>query len=82
VQARVVNSFREGPGLTLQIDKGSAAGIHMNDSGTVLDGAGDEPLANGNFKIVKVLGENKCIGSAPGLRSLGKNNRVSITLGK
>lgn len=82
VQARVINSFREGNGLTLQIDKGSAAGIHMGDTGVVLDGpAGEDPLSGGEFKVVKVIGPDKCIGSAT-LRSLGKNNRVAITLGK
>ena len=82
VQARVINSFREGNGLTLQIDKGSAAGIHMGDTGVVLDGpAGEDPLSGGEFKVIKVIGPDKCIGAAT-LRSLGKNNRVAITLGK
>jgi hypothetical protein len=82
VQARVINSFREGSGLTLQIDKGSAAGIHNGDSGVVLDGpAGEDPLSGGEFKVIKVIGPDKCIGTAT-LRSLGKNNRVAITLSK
>jgi hypothetical protein len=82
VQARVVNSFREGSALTLLIDKGSAAGIHVGDSGVVLQGAaGEDALDGGGFKIVKVLGADKCVGSAS-LRSLGKNIRVAITLSK
>jgi hypothetical protein len=82
VQARVVNAYREGNSLTMFIDKGSAAGIHVGDSGVVLSGAaGEDALDGGNFKIVKVLDANKCVGAAQ-LRSLGKNNRVAITLSK
>jgi hypothetical protein len=82
VQARVIQAFREGPGLTLNIDKGSAAGIHVGDAGIVLQGAsGEDPLDGGSFKIVKVLDANKCVGSST-LRSIGRNNRVAITLSK
>ncbi|MDB4966783.1 MAG: hypothetical protein JWN44_2472 [Myxococcales bacterium] len=79
VQARVVSAYREGNNLMMYIDKGSAAGIKPGDSGTVLSGSGGEdPLDGGNFKIVKVIDANKCVGSAS-LRSIGKNNRVAIT---
>jgi hypothetical protein len=82
VQARVVQSFREGPGLTLNIDKGSAAGIHVGDTGQVLQGAaGEDALDGGTFKVVKVLDANRCVGSST-LRSIGRNNRVTITLSK
>jgi hypothetical protein len=82
IQARVVSSYREGANLMMYIDKGSAAGIRPGDSGTVLSGSGGEdPLDGGNFRITKVIDANKSIGMAS-LRSLGKNNRVAITLSK
>jgi len=82
IQARVVSAYREGSSLMMYIDKGSAAGIKPGDSGQVLSGSGGEdPLDGGNFRIVKVIDANKCVGSSS-LHSLGKNNRVSITLGR
>lgn len=82
IQARVVSSFREGGSLMMYIDKGSAAGIKQGDSGMVLQGSGGEdPLDGGTFRVVKVIDANKCVG-ASSLHSLGKNNRVAITLGK
>jgi hypothetical protein len=82
IQARVVSSFREGGSLMMYIDKGSAAGIKSGDTGMVLSGSGGEdPLDGGNFRVVKVIDANKCVGSST-LHSLGKNNRVAITLGR
>ncbi len=82
IQARVVSAYREGAALMLYIDKGSAAGIRPGDSGVVLSGAGGEDaLDGGNFKVLKVIDANKCVGSAS-MRSLGKNNRVAITLSR
>lgn len=82
IQARVVSSFREGGSLMMYIDKGSAAGIKQGDSGTVLQGsAGEDPVDGGVFRVVKVIDANKCVGAAS-LHSLGKNNRVAITLGR
>jgi hypothetical protein len=82
VQARVVSSYREGANLMMYIDNGSAAGIKPGDTGTVLEGSGGEdPLDGGQLRIVKVIDANKSIGAAQ-LRSLGKNNRVAITLSR
>ena len=82
IQARVVSAYREGAALMLYIDKGSAAGIKPGDAGVVLSGAGGEDaLDGGTFKVVKVIDANKCVGSAS-MRSLGKNNRVAITLSR
>jgi hypothetical protein len=82
VQARVVSAYREGATLMMYIDKGSAAGIKPGDTGVVLSGAGGEDAVDGGaFKVLKVIDANKCVGSAT-LRSLGKNNRVAITLGR
>lgn len=82
IQARVVSAYREGNSLMMYIDKGSAAGIKPGDSGQVLSGSGGEdPLDGGTFRIVKVIDANKCVGSST-LHSLGKNNRVAITLGR
>jgi hypothetical protein len=81
IVARVVSAYREGAGLMMYIDKGSAAGIHVGNTGSVLNGDGDDALDGGDFKIIKVLDANKSVGQA-GLRSLGKNNRVSINAGK
>lgn len=82
VEARVVSAYREGPSLMMYIDKGSAAGIRVGNEGVVLQGAGGEdPVDGGQFKIVKVIDANKSVGAAT-MRSLGKNNRVAITLGR
>ncbi len=82
IEARVVSAYREGASLMMYIDKGSAAGIHPGDSGVVLQGSGGEdPVDGGQFKVVKVIDANKCVGSAQ-LHSLGKNNRVAITLSR
>lgn len=82
VEARVVTAYRQGNSLVMYIDKGSAAGIHPGDSGIVLQGSGgEEPLEGGQFRITRVIDANKCVGMA-NLRSLGKNNRVAITLGR
>ena len=82
IQARVVSAYREGAALMLYIDKGSAAGIKPGDSGMVLQGSGGEdPLDGGTFRVIKVIDANKCVGSSS-LHSLGKNNRVAITLGR
>lgn len=82
IQARVVSAYREGQALMLYIDKGSAAGIKSGDSGVVLQGSGGEdPVDGGTFRVIKVIDANKCVGSAS-LHSLGKNNRVAITLGR
>jgi hypothetical protein len=82
IQARVVSSFREGGSLMMYIDKGSAAGIRPGDTGTVLQGSGGEdPVDGGNFKVVKVIDANKCVG-ASSMHSLGRNNRVAITLSR
>jgi hypothetical protein len=78
----VVSAYREGASLMMYIDKGSAAGIKQGDSGVVLQGAGGEdPVDGGNFRIVKVIDANKSVGAST-LHSLGKNNRVAITLGR
>ena len=80
IQARVVSAFRDGPALMMYIDKGSAAGIKAGDTGVVLQGSGGEDAVDGgNFKVVKVIDANKCVGSSS-MHSIGKNNRVAITL--
>ena len=82
IEARVVSAYREGASLMMYIDKGSAAGIKPGDSGVVLQGSGGEdPVDGGTFRIVKVIDSNKCVGAAS-LHSLGRNNRVAITLGR
>jgi hypothetical protein len=82
IQARVVSAYREGAALMLYIDKGSAAGIKAGDSGMVLQGSGGEdPVDGGTFRVIKVIDANKCVGSSS-MHSLGKNNRVAITLGR
>ncbi len=82
LQGRIVTAYREGEGLTLQIDKGSGQGVKVGMAGTVLSGpSGEDALDSGNFKVTSVLGPNKCIAKT-GLRSIGKNNRVVISVGK
>jgi hypothetical protein len=82
LQGRIVSSYKDGGGMTLYIDKGSAAGVKAGQIGTILDGPnGATPLAGGQFKIDSVVDEHKSIGKT-GLRSLGKNNRIAIDTGK
>jgi hypothetical protein len=82
VQGRVVSAYREGAGLTLHIDKGSAAGVRTGATGNVLLGpAGEDLLEGAEFKVVQVLGDTKCVGKAS-IGSIGKNTRVVINLGR
>ncbi len=82
LQGRIVTAYREGEGLTLQIDKGQEQGVKAGMSGSVLSGpSGEDPLDGGTFRVTKVLGPNKCIATTA-LRSIGRNNRVMITLSK
>ena len=78
----MVSAYREGEGLKLQIDKGSAAGITSGMKGQVLQGSsGEDPLDGGDFTVVQIIGPNKCL-ARTGLQSIGKNTRVVITLSK
>jgi hypothetical protein len=82
VQGSVVSAYREGEGLKLQIDKGSAAGIQVGMRGEVLEGAsGEEALNGGGFTVVQIIGPNKCLAKT-GLSSIGRNTRVVVTLSK
>ena len=82
VQGRVVSAYKEGDGLTLQIDKGSAAGVQSGMKGTVVQGAsGEDPLDGGDFTVTQVVGPNKCLAKTK-LQSIGKNTRVVITLSR
>ena len=82
VEGRIVQAYREGPGLTLHLDKGSAAGVKPGMSGNVLSGSsGEDALDGGEFKIVSVLDANKSVGKT-NLHSIGKNNRVMINVTK
>jgi hypothetical protein len=82
VQGRVVSAYREGPGLTLHIDKGAGAGVRVGMTGTVLMGpSGEDPLDGGEFRVVTVLGEGKSVAKT-NLSSLGRNTRVVINLGR
>jgi len=82
VQGRVVSAYKEGAGLTLQIDKGSAAGVQPGMKGQVLQGSGGEDaLDGGDFAITQVIGPNKSLAKT-NLQAIGKNTRVVITLSK
>jgi hypothetical protein len=82
VQGRVVSAYKEGEGLKLQIDKGSAAGIQIGMKGQVLQGSsGEDALDGGDFTIVQIIGPNKSLAKTT-LQSIGKNTRVVITLSK
>lgn len=78
LQGRIVSSYKEGGGMVLHVDKGSAAGVKAGQQGTILDGPnGATPLPGAMFKIETVVDEHKSI-ARTGLRTLGKNNRVAI----
>jgi hypothetical protein len=82
MQGRVVSAYRDGDSLTLHIDKGSAAGVKPGMKGNVLLGpSGEEALDGGEFSITQVLDANKSLARSS-LRSIGKNTRVVITLGR
>ena len=78
LQGRIRSASKEGDGMVLYIDKGSAAGVKAGQRGTILDGPnGANPLPGAMFTIENVVDENKCTAKTS-LRSLGKNNRVAI----
>jgi hypothetical protein len=82
VEGRIVSAYREGGGLTLQLDKGAEAGLRPGMTGTVLDGpSGQEPLSGGDFRVVSVLGASKSVAKSQ-LHSIGRNTRVLITLSR
>jgi hypothetical protein len=82
VQAHGVQAYREGTTLTLHIDKGSAAGVKVGMSGTVLSGpSGEDPVQGGGFRVYQVLDENKSLARCS-LHALGKNTRVMIMLSR
>lgn len=82
LQGRIVSARREGEGMVLYIDKGRAAGVAEGQNGWVLEGAsGSSPLDGGTFTITSVVDDARSIGKT-GLRSIAKNNRVSINTGK
>lgn len=81
LQGRVVSVDHQGDALILYIDKGSAAGVKVGSSGTVLDGPnGANPLAGGTFSIIQVLDEKRSVAKTS-LKSIGRNIRVSINTG-
>ncbi len=82
LQGRIVQAYREGEGMMLQIDKGKGQGVRVGMSGTVLNGpAGEDALDGGKITITQVLGDGKSLAKCS-LKSIGKNSRVAITLGK
>jgi hypothetical protein len=82
VQARILNAYREGNNLIVYIDKGSSAGIRVGATGNILQGAsGEDPLEGGELRVTRVIDATKSMAATP-LRSIGKNNRVTISVGK
>jgi hypothetical protein len=82
LQGRIVSAYNDGSVMMLQIDKGSAMGVKVGMSGSVLSGSsGEEPLDGGEFKITQVIGPNKSL-AASAIKSIGHNTRVSITLSR
>lgn len=83
VQGLIVTAYLEGGYLTLQIDKGSAAGVKVGARGRVLDGAqGSESLPGSEFTITTVVDGSRSIGRTK-LKTLPKKSRrVAIIVGK
>jgi hypothetical protein len=53
----------------------------VGNTGTVLDGpAGANPLSGGTFSVIQVLDEKRSVAKT-GLKSIGRNIRVSINTG-
>jgi hypothetical protein len=77
-EGRILSNFRDGGGMTLIIDKGTAAGVHEGTEGTVLEGrSGRQVLEGGGFKVVQVLEDSRCKATSS-VRAIGKNNRVVL----
>ena len=73
-----MQSYKEGGGIVLHLDKGSAAGLKVGSFGTVLEGpSGETALTNGDFRITQVVDENRSIAKCS-LKSIGRNTRVAI----
>jgi hypothetical protein len=82
LQGRVVQAYRDGEGMMMQIDKGSEQGVRVGMPGSVLSGpSGEDAIDGGNFRVTSVLGPSKCLAKTS-MKSLGRNNRVMITLSK
>ncbi len=82
VYGRIVQAYLEAGTMTLYLDKGTAAGLKPGMTGAILQGAsGEEPLDGGQFRIVSVLDANRAVAKST-LRSIGKNTRVTIGLGR
>lgn len=80
IQGHIVSAYKEGGQLTIHIDKGSAAGVKVGQSGSILSGpSGEESLSGGNFRIVQVLDGSRSVGKAA-IMTVGKNTRVAITV--
>ena len=80
LQGRVVSARKEGDGMVLFIDKGRSAGVAEGQNGWILEGPSGY-TEFGTFTISAVVDENRSIGKTS-LKSLAKNNRISINVGK
>jgi len=79
-EGRIIQSYREGDKMILNLDKGAAAGIRVGTEGTVLAGkSGREPLAGGTFKVSKVIDDGHSQAESS-VKSIGKNNRIVLFL--
>lgn len=83
LQGRIVSAQKaKDEGMVLYIDKGRAAGVAEGQNGWILEGSsGASPLDGGTFTVTSVVDDQRSIGKTS-LRSIGKNNRVSINTGK
>lgn len=80
-RGKIVSSFLEDGKVVLYIDKGSAASVSVGMTGFILEGKeGDNRLAGGDFKIVKVIDATRSV--AHTTAKVGKNNRCVINLVK
>lgn len=76
IEGRILQAYREGGVMKLNLDKGSAARIGAGTEGQILVGkSGLEPLDGGSFRVVRVIDETRCVAES-NVRSVGKNNRV------
>lgn len=76
VEGRIVQAYREGSVMKLNLDKGSSAKVNVGTEGQILSGkSGLTPLDGGSFRVVKVIDETHSVGEA-NIRSVGRNNRV------
>jgi hypothetical protein len=76
VSGRIITMYTQEGKRVLHIEIGEDKGVTPGMSGMVLEGDTDEPVSNGQFKVIRVTGKF-CIAET-GLEAIGNNRSVRI----